>query len=132
MTCGYILFTVSMLPLRGGFTSCPYDTEHLAPRAFYALTKIRRRGSNSVAPSPYVLAWIWAPHLGQVMTIFPLPTGTRQMVLQFLQVKYLCSLSAWRALAPCWLLFIRHIQFSHRWFSLRRLVRFLEKMRNSA
>ena len=66
------------------------------------------------------------------MTIFPLPTGTRQMVLQFLQVKYLWALSAWRALAFWRLLFIRHIQFTHRWFSLRRLVRFREKMRNRA
>ena len=46
------------------------------------------------APVFQVFPWIWAPHLGQVMTIFPLPTGTRQMVLQFLQVKYLWSLSA--------------------------------------
>lgn len=41
-----------------------------------------------------VFALISAPHLGQVMTIFPLPAGTRQMVPQLLQVKYLCSLSA--------------------------------------
>ena len=31
------------------------------------------------------------------MMIFPFPTGTRQTVLQFLQTKYLWSLSARRA-----------------------------------
>ena len=66
------------------------------------------------------------------MMILPLPTGTRQMVLQFLQVKYLWALSAWRALAPCWLLFLRQIQLIHRWFSPRRLVRLREKIRNRA
>ena len=30
------------------------------------------------------------------MMTFPFPTGTRQMVLQFLQVKYLWAVSAWR------------------------------------
>ena len=55
-----------------------------------------------------VFPWIWAPHLGQVMTIFPLPAGARQMVLQFLQVKYLWSLSAWRSRAPAWLLLNFH------------------------
>ena len=68
-----------------------------------------------------VLALIWAPHLGQVMTIFPFPTGTRQMALQLLQVKYLWSLSAWRARAPALLFFTLHHQFTHRWFSSRRL-----------
>ena len=29
---------------------------------------------------------LW-PHLGQVISILPFPAGTRQMVLQFLQVK---------------------------------------------
>ena len=64
------------------------------------------------------------------MMIFPFPTGTRQMVLQLLQVKYLCSLSAWRALAPALLLLMRHHQFTHFWFSALRLYRFLENMRN--
>ncbi len=38
--------------------------------------------------SSYVFAWIFSPHLGQVMTIFPLPTGTRHTA-PHLQVKYL-------------------------------------------
>ena len=42
---------------------------------------------------------IFAPHLGQVMTIFPFPTGTLQMA-PHLQVNYLCSLSARRAQQP--------------------------------
>ena len=46
-----------------------------------------------------LFASIFAPHLGQVMTIFPFPTGTLQMA-PHLQVKYLCSLSARRAYAP--------------------------------
>lgn len=37
MTCGYILFTVSMLPLRGRFTSCPYDTEQFCGRVFHSI-----------------------------------------------------------------------------------------------
>ena len=61
-----------------------------------------------------VFALISAPHLGQVITIFPLPVGTRQMVLQLLQVKYLCSLSVWRALAPALRFFTPQYQFTHR------------------
>lgn len=30
---------------------------------------------------------IFSPHLGQVISTFPFPTGTRQIVLHFLQVK---------------------------------------------
>ena len=37
MTCGYILFTVSMLPLRGRFTSCPYDTEQFGAWGWFLL-----------------------------------------------------------------------------------------------
>ena len=71
-------------------------------------------------PHSQVLARISAPHLGQVITIFPFPTGTRQMALQFLQVKYLCSLSAWRARAPAFRFFRPQYQPTHFWFSVRR------------
>ena len=43
-----------------------------------------------------LLPWISAPHLGQVMTMRPLPRGTRHTVRQLGQVKYLCSLSRLR------------------------------------
>ena len=52
------------------------------------------------------------------------------MVLQLLQVKYLCSLSAWRARAPAFRFLIPQYQFTHFWFSVRRRERFLEKERN--
>ena len=76
----------------------------------------------------YDLPWICAPHLGQVMMIFPFPIGTRQMVPQVLQVKYLWSLSAWRALAPAFRLLTPHHQYQYLWFSVRRLGRFLENI----
>ena len=76
-----------------------------------------------------LFASIFAPHLGQVITIFPFPTGTLQMA-PHLQVKYLCSLSARRALAPAALFRAFQIQPINFWFSARRLVRFLENIRN--
>ena len=73
----------------------------------YALSRFRflgvKKGRHMAlfhAPAPYstafpygqvliyVLASILAPHLGQVMTIFPFPTGTRHTA-PHLQVKYL-------------------------------------------
>ena len=68
----------------------------------------------------YVFAWIWAPHLGQVITILPFPIGTRQIVLQFLQVKYLCSLSARRAAAFLRPLLILQVKLTPlRFYALR-------------
>ena len=69
----------------------------------------------------YVFAWIWAPHLGQVISMRPFPIGTRQIVLQFLQVKYLCSLSARRAAAFLRPRLIHHVKFNHHWFYALRL-----------
>ena len=70
-----------------------------------------------------------ARRLGQVISMRPLPAGTRQMAPQLLQVKYRCSLSLRRCRAP----WRRPLRGSHqprnRWFSARRRGRFLEKMR---
>ena len=86
-------------------------------------------GTSGTALLYQLFASIFAPHLGQVMTIFPFPTGTLQMA-PHLQVKYLCSLSARRALAPAALFRAFQIQPINFWFSARRLVRFLENIRN--
>lgn len=43
-----------------------------------------------------LLPWISVRHLEQVMTMRPLPRGTRHTVRQLGQVKYLCSLSRLR------------------------------------
>ena len=64
--------------------------------------------------------------MGQVMMILPLPRGTRQMVRQLGQVKYLCSLSALRA-RPFLMGFT--ILLRNQAFSLRRLGRFRENIR---
>ena len=82
----------------------------------------KQRGRPLGRPSDsQVLPWISAPHLGQVMMTLPLPTGTRQMVLQRLQVKYLCSVSARRALAAEAAPRRRDRAWSYFWFSAWRL-----------
>ena len=52
---------------------------------------------------------------------FPFPTGTRQMVLQFLQVKYLWAVSAWRALAADRPFFTFQVHWRNLLFYSRRL-----------
>ena len=72
---------------------------------------------------------IFPPHLGQVISIFPFPTGTRQIDLQFLQVKYLCSLSRLRCRAPEIRFFTGYHRERNHAFSALRLVRLRENIR---
>ena len=79
-----------------------------------------RRRLNPDRRNPSVIRGCYVTHDGQVISTFPLPIGTRQIVLQFRQVKYLCSLSAWRAFAPCAPLRSFHQNCIQRLFSSRR------------
>ena len=71
---------------------------------------------------------IFPPHLGQVISIFPFPAGTRQTVLQFLQVKYLWSLSRLRWRRPLSRRRTGDHQERNRAFSALRRSRLREKI----